>query len=183
MKKIIAGIIIVIGVILALVLRGEKKLDSVSVPAEESQIPKVGAKIGNLAPDFELTDYNGRVMKLSDFHGQKPVFLNFWASWCPFCVNEMPLMSRIQKQFGDQYVTLAINRGEDQETSRLFTDQLSVTDAFILLNDKSDSTYGRYGGFAMPHSVFIDKDGIIRDVKLGPLTEKELIEKIQKILQ
>lgn len=184
MKKIIVGIIIVIGVVLVLVLRGEKEPASVSAPVEtESQIPKVGTKIGNLAPDFELTDYDGKVVRLSDFSEQKPVFINFWASWCPFCVDEMPLMVRIQKQFGDQYVTLAINRGEDQKTGQKFTDQLGVTDAFILLNDKSDSTYGRYGGFAMPHSVFIDREGIIQDVKLGPLTETELVRKINKIIE
>ncbi|MBI2063284.1 MAG: TlpA family protein disulfide reductase [Candidatus Yanofskybacteria bacterium] len=154
MKKIIPIIVIIIAAVLALVLRDGKKETSVSTPSttEEPQGElTTGTKIGNLAPDFELTDYNGKTVRLSDFRGQKPVFVNFWASWCPFCVEELPLMARVQKQSGGQYVTLAINRGEDQKTGQKFTDQLSLADALVFLNDKSDSIYGRYGGFAMPH--------------------------------
>ncbi|MBI2670175.1 MAG: TlpA family protein disulfide reductase [Candidatus Yanofskybacteria bacterium] len=187
MKKIIPIIVIIITAVLALVLRdSNNKETSVSTPstAKEPQGElTVGTRIGNLAPDFELKDYNGKTVRLSDFRGQKPVFINFWATWCPFCVEELPLMARVQKQSGDQYVTLAINRGEDQKTGRKFTDQLGLADAFVLLNDKSDSTYGRYGGFAMPHSVFIDREGVIQDMKLGPLTEAELIQKINKIIK
>lgn len=186
MKKIIPIIIIAVVVFLALVLRSDKKETSVStLPTTEEPRGelKVGTKIGNIAPDFELADYSGNTVKLSDYRDKQPVFVNFWATWCPFCVEELALMSRIQKQFGDQYVTLAINRGEDQKTGQKFTDQLGVADAFTWLNDKSDSTYGRYGGFAMPHSVFINREGIIQDMKLGPLGETELIQKINKIIK
>lgn len=187
MKKIIPIIIIAVVAVLVLVLRGggDKAREPVAgTPTEEPQAgSKVGTKIGNLAPEFELLDYAGNTVKLSDYRGQKPVFVNFWAAWCPFCVEEMPLMARVQKQFGNQYLTLAINRGEDQSTGQKFTDKLGITDTFVLLNDKSDTTYPRYGGFAMPYSLFLDKNGVVVDIKLGPLTESELVEKIEKILE
>lgn len=191
MKKIITIIIVIVIAIIILVLRrggGESSVKSTPAPAGEPALeastgPKTGTQVGDLAPDFELTDYNGKTVKLSDYRGKQAVFVNFWASWCPFCVDELPLMARVQKQFNGKYATLAVNRGEDQSTGQKFTDKLGVTNAFVLLNDKSDTTYKRYGGFAMPYSLFIDKDGIIHDTKLGPMIEPELIEKINKILE
>lgn len=169
MKKIIIPVIIVIAIAVFVISRNGEKSG-------------VGTRIGNLAPDFELTDYNGNKVKLSDFKGKSPVFLNFWASWCPFCVDEMPLMAKVQKEFGNQYVTLAVNRGEDQATGQKFTDTLGVSSEFILLNDEPDSTYPKYNGFSMPYSIFIDKNGVINELKLGPLTEQELRAKLEKII-
>lgn len=143
---------------------------------------KVGTKIGNLAPDFELVDYNGRKISLGDFRGQ-PVFLNFWASWCPFCLDEMPLMADVQEEFGDKFVTIGVNRGENLETSRDFSDRVGVTGRFILLLDEKDKLFREYGGFAMPYSIFIDADGVIRDIKLGPLMRRELISKLNTIIK
>ncbi len=147
----------------------------------DSQL-KIGTKIGNIAPNFQLTDYTGKTVSLSDFKGQKGVFVNFWASWCPFCVDEMPLMARVQEKYAAQYETIAVNRGESLETANEFSDKVGVTNKMILLLDKKDSIYKEYGGFAMPYSLFIDKNGVIRDIKLGPLTEQELEGKVQKIL-
>lgn len=170
MKKILWLIIIVIGVIiLASNLRN----------GEEEQ---TAVEIKKLAPDFEVLTYDNKVIRLSDFRGKKPVFLNFWAGWCPFCVEEMPLMAQVQEKFQNQYVTLAVNRAESLKTAKKFSDQVGVTDRLLVTLDSDDSVYRLYNGFAMPYSIFIDKDGIIQDIKLGPLQEEELEEKIQKIL-
>lgn len=143
---------------------------------------QTGTKIGDIAPDFQLVDYEGKVVALSDFKGQKGVFLNFWASWCPFCVEEMPLMAEVQERHPGQYETIAVNRGESLAAAREFSDKVGVTGRMTLLLDREDGLYQRYGGFAMPYSLFIDKDGVIRDVKLGPLTEEELERKVEKII-
>lgn len=143
---------------------------------------KVGTKIGNLAPGFELVDYDGKKVSLEDFKG-RPIFLNFWASWCPFCLDEMSLMADVQEEFGDQFVTIGVNRGENLETSRDLSDRVEVTGRYILLLDEKDELFGEYGGFAMPYSIFIDADGVIRDIKLGPLTRKELISKLNTIIK
>ena len=92
-------------------------------------------------------------------------------------------MAEVQEENGDKYVTLAINRGESIETARKFTDELNVTDAMLMLLNKKDDIYRRYGGFAMPYSFFLDKDGIIVDIKRGPLTHDELHQKIDNIIE
>lgn len=143
---------------------------------------EVGPQVNKLAPDFELQTYDGKSVRLSDFRGKKPVFLNFWAGWCPFCLEEMPLMAQTQEKFKDQYLTIGVNRGESLKTARKFSDKVGVTNRLLLVLDPADATYGLYGGFAMPYSLFIDKSGVIRDIKLGPLTPEELEQKIQKIL-
>ncbi|MBI2355874.1 MAG: TlpA family protein disulfide reductase [Candidatus Doudnabacteria bacterium] len=152
-------------------------------PADQSlSEPKQGTSLGNKVPDFAVADYDGKAVKLSDFAG-KPVFVNFWASWCPFCVEEMPLMAKIQQEFGDKYVTLAINRAERLTTAKEYSDRVGVTGKMILVLDDDDSVYRNFGYFAMPVSIFIDKNGVIRSVKQGPLQEEELRNKINEILQ
>lgn len=202
MKKFLISIIVIVVVVLFFIFgRGGKNREAevvVSQPTpdiieellKQSSEPtatqgsqlEVGPQVNKLAPDFELNTYDGKVVRLSDFRGKKPVFLNFWAGWCPFCVEEMPLMAEVQDKFKDQYLTIGVNRGESLNTAKKFSDKVGVTNRLLLVLDPADATYGLYGGFAMPYSLFIDKNGVIRDVKLGPLTPEELEQKIQKIL-
>ncbi|PJE50976.1 MAG: hypothetical protein COV29_01710 [Candidatus Yanofskybacteria bacterium CG10_big_fil_rev_8_21_14_0_10_36_16] len=192
MKKILSSIIILAVIILGYFLtmdRGNKvelNSDNNQANSQSEQDAgnnlKVGTRVGDLAPDFEVVDYQGNTVKLSDFKGSKPVFVNFWASWCPFCLDEMLLMGRIQEQFGDAYVTIAINRNEGLKTAKQYTDDLGVTNKYIVAWDDGDDIYKRYNGFSMPYSIFIDKDGIIKSLKLGPLAEEELVERIGEII-
>jgi|SRR3989344_3821147 len=177
-KQLIILIVIIVAIASFIILRG----DSPSETQETQETGKIGTSIGDIAPDFRLPDYEGRAVSLSDFKGQKGVFVNFWASWCPFCVDEMPLMARVGEKYKGQYETMAINRGENLATAKEFSDQVGVTGKMTLLLDEKDSIYKQYNGFAMPYSLFIDKNGVIHDIKLGPLTEQELEQKIQKII-
>lgn len=144
---------------------------------------KTGTSIGDIAPDFTLEDLGGNKVSLSDFRDSKPVFINFWAAWCPFCVDELPLMADVQREHGDSYATLAVNRGESLNTAIKFTDGLNITDSMVFLLNEKDDIYRRYGGFAMPYSLFLDKDGVIVDIKHGPLTREDLESRINKIIQ
>lgn len=181
MKKLFI-VLIIIAAGISILIFGLNDRDNNTQDHMNNSKPQTGTKIGNIAPDFKLADYTGKSVSLSDFKGQKGVFVNFWASWCPFCVEEMPLMARVQEKYPGQYETVAINRGENLATAKEFSDKVGVTNKMILLLDEKDSIYKQYGGFAMPYSLFIDKDGVIQDIKLGPLTEQELKQKIQKIL-
>lgn len=181
MKNFIIIISIIAVIALIVVFTGGKDETSQGGATDTNEV-KTGTKVGNLAPDFELTDYDGNIVRLSDFRGKNAVFVNFWASWCPFCVDELPLMARMQEEFGDSYVTIAIDRGESIETAKKFTDSLNVSDSFLFVMNSSDKLYSKYGGFSMPYSVFIDKDGIIKKIKRGPLQEDELRGNINSIL-
>lgn len=177
----IVAVVLVVGGSLWLRDPADTSSPTLNQSGSKEQI-KTGTAVGELAPDFELADYSGQRVRLSDFRGEKGVFVNFWASWCPFCLDEMPLMAAVQERFQGQYVTLAVNRGEGLETAKRFSDELGVTGRMILLLDDKDSAYRQYGGFAMPYSLFIDKDGVVRDAKFGPLTEQELEQKLKKII-
>jgi thiol-disulfide isomerase/thioredoxin len=133
------------------------------------------------APDFTLQNYNGQAVRLSDFAG-KPLVINSWASWCPFCRQELPDFVTAQKEFGDKVVIIAVNRQESLAVAKGYTDQQGTTNGLIFLLDPSDSFYQSIGGFSMPETIFVDKNGNIIDHKRGPMDIKEIRERIQRIL-
>jgi len=132
------------------------------------------------APDFSLQDYNGKTVKLADFAG-KLLIINSWAAWCPFCRKELVDFAAAQKEFGDDVAIIAIDRAESRKTAKKYTDELGVTNLIFLL-DPSDSFYQSIGGFSMPETIFVDRDGNIAERKRGPMEINEIRQKIQKLL-
>lgn len=133
------------------------------------------------APDFHLQDYSGKTLSLADFAG-KPLVLNAWATWCPFCREELPAFATAQKEFGDKVVIIAIDRQESLATAKSYTDAQGTTSGLIFLLDPSDSFYQSIGGFSMPETIFVDKSGNIVDHKRGPMDINEIRERIKKII-
>ncbi|MBI2046357.1 MAG: TlpA family protein disulfide reductase [Parcubacteria group bacterium] len=133
------------------------------------------------APDFSLQDYEGKIVRLSDFKG-KPIVINSWAAWCPFCRKELVDFAAAQHEFGDKMVVIAIDRAESRDTAKKYTDELAVTSDIVFLLDPSDSFYRSIGGFSMPETIFVSRDGHIVDHKRGPMGVSEIRERIQKIL-
>jgi len=141
----------------------------------------IGVNVDNKAPDFTLEDSKGNKVKLSDFRG-KVVFMNFWASWCPFCVDEMPDIQRVAKEFND-IVVLFVNRGEKKSITQNYLDRtLPVRITYPILWDPVETVSKVYILFGMPVSYIIDKDGIIKDRKFGSLTEDEIREKLKAVV-
>lgn len=130
-------------------------------------------------PDLAFTDYNGNTVKLSDFRG-KPVVANAWAAWCPFCREELPDFSALQKEFGDKIVVIAIDRAESLDVAKRYSDELGVTDEFLFVLDPSDSFYRSIGGFSMPETIFIDEQGFIKDHRRGPMDLEEMKRRVQQ---
>ncbi|MFO0705763.1 MAG: TlpA disulfide reductase family protein [Nitrospira sp.] len=124
--------------------------------------------VGKEAPDFVLTDLNEKPYRLSDFRG-KVVFLNFWATWCAPCREEMPSMEVLNKNFEkDGLVILAVSIDRVTTTKDIppFVKGLSLT--FPVLIDswgKTDKPYKRMG---VPETFIIDQQGIIREIIIGP---------------
>ncbi|MEK7636083.1 MAG: TlpA disulfide reductase family protein [Patescibacteria group bacterium] len=133
------------------------------------------------APNFSLQDYNGKTVNLADFIG-KPIVLNSWAGWCPFCRKELPDFVTAQKEFGDKVVIVAINRQESLATAKGYTDTQGTSNDLIFLLDPDDSFYKSIGGFSMPETLFIDKNGAIIIHKRGPMDINEIRQKIKEIL-
>lgn len=157
-------------------------------PSEEQEITEgVPAQIsgsfrkGQPAPDFTLIDFDGSSHKISDFMG-KAVVLDFWAAWCPFCVNEMPELQAAQDKYGDALIMIGVHRTNTESLSKgkEFAEDRGVS--YLLVYDSDDSLYKAAGGFGMPVTVFIDKNGIVSETKSGPKTKEEIEEKVSNLL-
>lgn len=136
-----------------------------SPPVLTSTSPEVGA----LAPEFTLKDLHGNDVSLSDFRGQI-VLLNFWATWCGPCREEMPT---IQERYnGGGFAILAINFGESQEKVQEYLDELGI-DLPVLL-DPGGSIQELYRVRGYPSSFFVDPDGVIRFIHIGELKQDDL---------
>lgn len=114
-------------------------------------------RIGNAAPAFTLTD-SQRTVSLSQFHG-KPVVLNFWATWCPPCVEEMPSLVQLQKQLGDKVTVLAVSEDADDGAYKQFVRDHNVD--LLTVRDIHQNTNEVYGTFKFPETYVIDRDGKI----------------------
>ncbi len=130
---------------------------------------------------FSLKDYSRKVITSDEFKG-KPLVINTWASWCPFCKQELPDFVTVQKEFGDKVIIIAIDRGESSAVAKKYSDQLDVTNNLVFLLDPSDSFYRSIGGFSMPETIFMDKNGTIIDHKRGPMDINEIRQRITKLL-
>ena len=100
--------------------------------------------------DLTFVDYDGNTVALADFSG-KPLVINSWASWCPFCVKELPDFVLLQKKFPEM-VVIAVDRRESLNTAKSYTDDIGITDDLVFLLDNSDSFYRSIGGFTMPET-------------------------------
>jgi cytochrome c biogenesis protein CcmG, thiol:disulfide interchange protein DsbE len=124
--------------------------------------------VGKPAPDFTLVDMNDKEVRLADYRG-KVVFLNFWATWCKPCREEMPSMEVLHKNFEkDGLVVLAvsIDRVTTKKDIPPFLSSMSLS--FPVLIDswgKTDKPYKRMG---VPETFIIDQQGIIREIVIGP---------------
>lgn len=133
------------------------------------------------APDFELKDYDGNIVKLSDFNG-KPIVINSWAVWCPFCKQELVDFTLAKREFGDKIEFIAIDRAESLSKAKKYTDSAGVTNELIFLLDPKDSFYRSIGGFTMPETIFVNAEGKIQFHKRGPMKIEEIREKVENLL-
>ena len=150
-------------------------------PSNEGEAPVQQSGGGDLVPDLTFKDYNGNDVALRDFQG-RPLIVNSWAAWCPFCIDELPDFAQVQEEFGDEIVIITIDRAESLSLAKEYSDDLGVTDDLIFLLDPNDSFYRAINGFSMPETIFVDRDGIIRDHKRGPMKADEIRRRIQSIL-
>ena len=124
------------------------------------------AKVGSPAPDFELQDTNGKTWKLSDLKGQV-IFINFWATWCPPCREEMPSMQELYEAMpSDSFKMLTILSNDDPTLAVNFIAKVGAT--FPILLDPLSKTSSAYGLTGVPETYVVDKQGILRQKYLGP---------------
>ncbi len=144
--------------------------------ADNTNTGDVGTDVGDAAPNFMLTDSDGAVVSLDEFLGEKAVIVNFWASWCNFCLEEMPDLEAVGQEFSDNLVILGINNQETVAQGDPFAVARGVTYPLLYL-PKDDQIVKAYQVLAMPTTYYIDIDGIIVDRKLGFDTHEGIRER------
>ena len=130
------------------------------------QRPKI-AEVGKLAPDFTLVDRQGKTWTLSELTGQV-VFVNFWATWCAPCREEMPSMERLYRALPtDKFKMLAILSRDEPAFADTLGAKLGVS--FPILIDPDNKAGQAYGLTGVPETYIIDKQGVLREKFLGPV--------------
>lgn len=135
----------------------------------------VGTNIGERAPDFTLNKVNGDEVKLSSLRGKK-VFINFWASWCPPCREEMPAIQKLYVEHEDIAI-LAVNLQEDKKTVIDFMMNNHYT--FPVVLDKKSNVASKYLVRGIPTTYTLDENGVIIDKTSGALTYQQMLDMLE----
>jgi peroxiredoxin len=136
---------------------------------------------GSVAPDFTLTDLNGSPVTLADYKG-KNIYLNFWASWCDPCKEELPDIENVYQEYKEKdFVVLTVNTGEEKETVKSFIESNAYT--FPVLLDAKMDVARQYKTNDIPVSFFINKEGFIVSKKVGLMTGEEMKAAIEGLLE
>ncbi len=130
--------------------------------ADQTLTPVPGRPV---APDFSLPDTSGKLHRLSDYRG-RPVIINFWATWCPPCREEIPSMNRAWRVLREEGIALlAVNVGEEEDAIFVFTADYPAD--FPLLLDRSGEVIGQWPVKGLPTSYVIAPDGTLAYRAIG----------------
>jgi thiol-disulfide isomerase/thioredoxin len=136
----------------------------------------VVAEVGQPVPDVSYETFDGDTARLADYEG-RPLVVNFWASWCPPCITEMPAFEQVHQQLGDEVTFLGLDVQDTLEDGRRFAERTGVT--WDLGRDPDGTLVRRLGGVGMPTTVLIDADGVVREINTGELDAEELTSLIE----
>lgn len=137
---------------------------------------------GDAAPHFEVTADNGRALTEKSFGG-KLLLVNFWASWCPPCVEETPSLDQLQRNLGPSgLVVLAISVDKDASAYQRFLAQQRVS--FLTARDAQQKINADYGTFQYPESYLIDPSGKVVEKIIGPRdwSDPAMLSHVQSLL-
>ncbi len=125
--------------------------------------------------DFTLPDLDGNLRKLSDWDGDL-VLLNFWATWCPPCKKEMPMFQERYEQYAGYGFTIVAVAVDELNATQSFVDNLGIEFPILIGQDDAIDVGREYGNRigALPYTVLIDRDGIVRETHRGEVTESDL---------
>jgi thiol-disulfide isomerase/thioredoxin len=130
-------------------------------------LPAFAASSSGPAPGFQLTGRNGKAVDLSQFKGQV-VMINFWATWCGPCRQEMPLLEDIYKKYKPMgFTMLAVNVEPDSKAAEAWLGKLSKPVSFPVAFDTESKVSKMYKVAGMPSTVFVDRKGNIRVMHKG----------------
>ncbi|MEP7200208.1 MAG: redoxin domain-containing protein [Chloroflexota bacterium] len=141
----------------------------------------IGVYAGALAPNFTLNTLDGEEKKLEAMRGNV-VLVNFWATWCLPCRNEMPAIQQAYEAHkAEGLVVWGVNVGESAEQVRDYAGELHLS--FPLLLDGDSKVSRQYRVFGLPTTVFVGRDGVIREVSIGEMSQSSLEGFLRRVLK
>jgi peroxiredoxin len=153
--------------------------------------PVEGLRIGDIAPELTGTTADGQHIQLTDLDGNpitlaalrgRPVWINFWASWCPPCQEETPVLRDAFAAHEDE--GLALIAVSVQETTvedvRAYVERYSLR--YTVGFDATSAIFHTYRAFGLPTQLFLDRDGVIRQIVLGPVTRSQVEQILAPLL-
>jgi len=167
------------GVFLADTVRSKKQLDNLPASLQSN----VQDLTGMPSPGFSLMDVSGQSRNVSEWQG-KVLVINFWATWCPPCLEEIPHFINLQDKYGDQglqFLGIALE-GVDDVTS--FANRLGINYPLLVGEQEVIKLAGKLGNRigGLPYTVILDRSGIINFIKVGPLSVSEAEQVITSLL-
>lgn len=157
--------------------------DAVPVAADLGEDPDdvVLAEQGKVVPDFTLADIDGRAVSLSAYRG-RPVIVYFWASWCPYCIDEMPGFNGLRDKYQDAGLEiLAVNILEQAAHVRASAREMNLS--YPVLLDQDARVTRSFVIRATPTFILIDRNGVYHDVVIGSPREGVLEGKIEALIR
>jgi len=154
---------------------GMKVSDATPAPASEDLL-------GQRRPDFTLNDTAGQPVSAGDFDGHVWL-LNFWATWCAPCVEEMPMLSQLQQDYAGRGLKVVGIALDDADRAREFAAGMGIKYPVLVGQADVVLTGRRYGNLTgmLPFSVLVDAEGLVRWTHLGALTRKDLEHQIKSL--
>jgi thiol-disulfide isomerase/thioredoxin len=138
------------------------------------------AHVGSELGEFSLTDISGNTIRLKDYSG-RPVLINAWATWCPPCKAEMPLLNQYYQAHANQgFTLLAVNAGDSKSVAASFANQNRL--AFPVLLDPGSQLLNQLGIHSFPTSILIGKDGKVKLIHVGMFTADAIEKEITPFL-
>ena len=152
---------------------------------------KIGVRVGQMAPElsvplqdgstYQLTDLDGRPVRLADLRG-KAVWINFWASWCPPCQSETPVIRDLAERYADRGLVVIGISVQETSVSDIRTYATRYQLGYTIAADLSGNIFRLYHPPGLPTQVFVGPEGAIRSIVLAPLTEADAVAQIEAIL-
>lgn len=153
-------------------------------PGERTENTAGEHLVGRRRPDFALTDASGRLVAAEYFDG-RVILVNFWATWCTPCTEEMPMLRQLQQEYADRGLAVVGIALDEPGRARQFAEDLDI-DYTILFGLADAMLVGRQFGNRsgmLPYSVLVDAEGVIRWTRLGAVTRQQLTGQLEPLLQ
>ncbi len=138
--------------------------------------------LGQIRPEFAMKDLDGKLRNIKEWDG-KIVLLNFWATWCPPCLREMPYFVELQKTYGEQGFQIIGIAIDDEDAVRAFADEMDINYPIMAGELEAIELSKRYGNRVggLPYSVLINRKGEITDTITGELHKIKAEEILKKV--